>query len=107
MRRCKNLILPGIQNVIISAVIAQADRFENNILKKLLNWINEAKRPFVIFGQGIILGKAENEFKKFIEKGGIPAAWTILGLSALPSDHPLNVGMFGYAWELWPQCIDQ
>src|SRR5256714_12161559 len=46
--------------------------------------INEAEKPFVIFGQGIILGKAENEFKAFIEKAGIPTAWTILGLSALP-----------------------
>src|SRR3984885_7342460 len=45
--------------------------------------INEAKKPFVIFGQGGILGKAENEFKNFIEKAGIPAASTILGLSAL------------------------
>src|SRR6476469_680618 len=53
--------------------------------------INEAQKPFVIFGQGIILGRAENEFKAFIEKGGLPAAWTILGLSALPTDHPLNV----------------
>lgn len=55
--------------------------------------INAAKKPFVIFGQGVILGKAENEFIQFIEKTGIPAAWTILGLSAIPTDHPLNVGM--------------
>jgi acetolactate synthase-1/2/3 large subunit len=57
--------------------------------------INAAKKPFVIFGQGIILGKAEKEFKAFIEKSGIPAAWTILGLSALPTDHPQNMGMLG------------
>jgi acetolactate synthase-1/2/3 large subunit len=57
--------------------------------------INEAKKPFVIFGQGVILGKAEKEFKIFIEKSGIPAAWTVLGLSAMPTDHPLNVGMLG------------
>ena len=62
--------------------------------------INEAKKPFVIFGQGVILGKAEQEFKAFIEKAGTPAAWTVLGLSALPSDHPLNVGMLGI-------CIDR
>jgi acetolactate synthase-1/2/3 large subunit len=49
--------------------------------------INEAKKPFVIFGQGVILGRAEEEFKTFIEKAGLPAAWTILGLSALPTDH--------------------
>lgn len=57
--------------------------------------INKAKKPLVIFGQGVILGNAEAEFKKFIEKAGLPAAWTILGLSALNSDHPLNVGMLG------------
>lgn len=57
--------------------------------------INKAEKPFVIFGQGVILGQAEQEFRAFIEKAGIPSAWTILGLSALPSDHPLNVGMLG------------
>ena len=57
--------------------------------------INAAKKPFIVFGQGIILGEAEEEFKALIEKTGIPAAWTILGLSALDSKHPLNVGMVG------------
>ncbi|MFY7839462.1 MAG: thiamine pyrophosphate-binding protein, partial [Lacibacter sp.] len=42
--------------------------------------INAAERPFVIFGQGVILGKAEKEFKAFIEKAGIPSAWTIMGM---------------------------
>ncbi|MEP7142362.1 MAG: biosynthetic-type acetolactate synthase large subunit [Ferruginibacter sp.] len=67
--------------------------------------INEAKKPFVIFGQGIILGKAENEFKAFIEKGGLPAAWTILGLSALPTDHPQNVGMLGMHGNYGPNVL--
>lgn len=57
--------------------------------------INQAERPFVLFGQGVILGQAEEEFRTFIEKSGIPAAWTLLGLSALPTEHPLNVGMLG------------
>jgi acetolactate synthase-1/2/3 large subunit len=57
--------------------------------------INSAKKPYVLFGQGVILANAEKEFTTFIEKTGIPAAWTILGLSALPTDHPLNVGMLG------------
>ncbi|MDG1333783.1 MAG: biosynthetic-type acetolactate synthase large subunit [Crocinitomicaceae bacterium] len=57
--------------------------------------INSAKKPFVLFGQGVVLSKAEKEFKAFIEKSGIPSAWTILGLSALESDHYLNVGMLG------------
>ena len=57
--------------------------------------INQAKKPFVIFGQGVILGNAEKEFIEFIEKGGFPTAWTILGMSALPTNHPLAVGMLG------------
>jgi len=64
-------------------------------VQKAAELINTAKRPFVLFGQGVILGKAEKEFKAFIEKTGIPSAWTILGLSALPTGHPLNVGMLG------------
>ncbi len=67
--------------------------------------INEAKKPFVIFGQGIILGKAEKEFKAFIEKGGLPAAWTVLGLSALPTDHPQNVGMLGMHGNYGPNVL--
>jgi len=67
--------------------------------------INAAEKPFIIFGQGVILGKAENEFKKFIEKSGIPAAWTILGLSALPSDYPLNVGMLGMHGNYGPNVL--
>ena len=67
--------------------------------------INQAKRPLVLFGQGIILGKAEQEFKAFIEKGGLPAAWTILGLSSLPTDHPLNVGMLGMHGNYGPNLL--
>lgn len=57
--------------------------------------INEAKKPLVLIGQGVILGEAENELLEFLDKTGIPAASTVLGLSAIPSDHPLNVGMLG------------
>ncbi len=57
--------------------------------------INEAKKPFVLFGQGVLLGKAEKEFKEFLEKSGIPAAATVMGLSALETDHPLHMGMLG------------
>ncbi|MBH2003641.1 MAG: biosynthetic-type acetolactate synthase large subunit [Sphingobacteriia bacterium] len=67
--------------------------------------INEAKKPFVLFGQGVILGKAETEFRAFIEKGGLPAAWTLLGLSALPTDHPLNVGMLGMHGNYGPNVL--
>jgi acetolactate synthase-1/2/3 large subunit len=67
--------------------------------------INEAEKPFVIFGQGIILGKAEKEFANFIEKGGLPAAWTILGMSAIPTDHPLAVGMLGMHGNYGPNVL--
>ncbi len=67
--------------------------------------INEAEKPFVVFGQGVILGKAENEFKRFIEKAGIPAAWTIMGMSAIPTDHPLGVGMLGMHGNYGPNVL--
>jgi acetolactate synthase-1/2/3 large subunit len=67
--------------------------------------INAAEKPFVIFGQGVILGKAEKEFKQFIEKAGIPAAWTIMGMSAIPTDHPLGVGMLGMHGNYGPNVL--
>jgi acetolactate synthase I/II/III large subunit len=57
--------------------------------------INLAKKPLALVGQGVVLANAEKELLEFLEKTGIPAAWTILGLSAMPTDHPLNVGMLG------------
>jgi acetolactate synthase-1/2/3 large subunit len=67
--------------------------------------INAAERPFVIFGQGVILGKAEKEFQKFIEKAGIPSAWTIMGMSAIPTNHPLGVGMLGMHGNYGPNVL--
>ncbi|PPL02846.1 biosynthetic-type acetolactate synthase large subunit [Parapedobacter indicus] len=67
--------------------------------------INEAKKPFVLFGQGVILGKAEADFKAFIEKAGIPAAATVMGLSALETDHPLHVGMLGMHGNYAPNVL--
>jgi acetolactate synthase-1/2/3 large subunit len=67
--------------------------------------INQAKNPLIVFGQGVILGEAESEFKTFVEKTGIPAAWTILGLSALPTDHPSNVGMVGMHGNYGPNML--
>lgn len=67
--------------------------------------INGAKKPYIVFGQGVILGQAEELLKTVIEKTGIPAAWTILGLSALPSDHPLNVGMLGMHGNYGPNIL--
>ena len=67
--------------------------------------INNAKKPYIIFGQGINLSEAEAELKAFVEKSGIPAAWTILGLSAMPTDHPLNVGMLGMHGNYGPNVL--
>ena len=67
--------------------------------------INEAKRPYVLFGQGIILAEAEQEFKAFVEQGNLPAAWTILGLSAMDTSHPLNVGMLGMHGNYGPNLL--
>ena len=67
--------------------------------------INNAERPFVIFGQGVILGNAEKEFIQFIEKAGIPSAWTIMGMSAIPTDHPLGVGMLGMHGNYGPNVL--
>jgi acetolactate synthase-1/2/3 large subunit len=57
--------------------------------------INESKRPFVLCGQGVTISKAEDEFRDFVEKAGIPVGSTLNGLSAFPDDHPLAVGMLG------------
>ncbi len=67
--------------------------------------INNAERPYILFGQGVILAQAEKEFKTFIEKTGIPSAWTIMGLSALETDHPLNVGMLGMHGNYGPNLL--
>ena len=67
--------------------------------------INDAKKPFIVWGQGIILGKAESELKALVEKAGIPAAWTIMGASALDTDHQLNVGMVGMHGNYGPNIL--
>jgi len=67
--------------------------------------INSAKKPFILFGQGVILGSAEQEFKAFVEKSGIPAAWTVLGAGAIPTAHPLNVGMLGMHGNYGPNVL--
>tara|TARA_B100000963_G_scaffold361435_1_gene396745 strand:+ start:25835 stop:27529 length:1695 start_codon:yes stop_codon:yes gene_type:complete len=67
--------------------------------------INSAKKPFIVYGQGVILGNAEKELRSFVEKTGIPSAWTILGLSAMPTDHPLNVGMVGMHGNYGPNVL--
>ena len=74
-------------------------------IKEAAEVINAAKNPLILVGQGIIIGNAEDELKEFIEKTGIPAAWTLLGLSALPTNHPLNVGMLGMHGNYGPNLL--
>ena len=67
--------------------------------------INQAKNPMIVWGQGVILGEAEEEFRAFVEKSGVPAAWTILGVSAIETAHPLNVGMVGMHGNYGPNLL--
>ena len=77
----------------------------NDSIDNASKLINNAKKPLIVWGQGVILGNAEKEFKDFVEKSGIPAAWTILGLSALPTSHDLNVGMVGMHGNYGPNIL--
>jgi acetolactate synthase-1/2/3 large subunit len=74
-------------------------------IEEAAHLINDAKKPFIVFGQGVILGEAEEQLKTLVEKAGIPAAWTILGLSAMDTDHPLNVGMVGMHGNYGPNLL--
>ena len=74
-------------------------------IRQAADLINMAKKPLIVWGQGVILGNAEKEFTELIEKSGIPAAWTILGASAIPTDHSLNVGMLGMHGNYAPNVL--
>ncbi|MAU48819.1 MAG: acetolactate synthase, large subunit, biosynthetic type [Flavobacteriaceae bacterium] len=80
-------------------------KINHNNIKLAAELINNAKRPLIVWGQGVILGNAEKELIKFVEKSGIPAAWTILGASAIPTSHPLNVGMLGMHGNYAPNIL--
>ena len=67
--------------------------------------INQAQRPFLLLGQGVLLAQAQEELKALIEKADIPTGWTILGLSALDHHHPLNVGMLGMHGNYAPNVL--
>ena len=78
---------------------------DTKAVKEAAKLINAAKKPMIVWGQGVILGKAEEELKAVIEKAGIPSAWTILGASAVPTSHPLNVGMVGMHGNYAPNVL--
>lgn len=71
-------------------------------IREAADLINAAERPLVLVGQGVELGNAQAELRAFIEKAELPAGRTLLGLSALPTDHPLNKGMLGMHGNLGP-----
>ncbi len=74
-------------------------------IKLASDLLNAAKRPLMFIGHGVLIGKAENEIKKFVEKTGIPVASTLLGLSAFPVGHPLYVGMLGMHGNYGPNVL--
>ena len=76
-----------------------------NSIEAAADLINKAKKPFIVWGQGVILGKAKDELKAVIEKAGIPSAWTIMGESAIPTSHSLNVGMVGMHGNYGPNVL--
>ena len=78
---------------------------ETKKIYEAISIINKAKKPLLVWGQGVILGKAEGDLKSFVEKTGIPAVWTILGLSALPTSHPMNMGMVGMHGNYAPNLL--
>jgi len=93
----------------IRSYVAQP-KLDDDALRQAAELINHAEKPLALVGQGVELGNAQQELQDFLEKGDIPAGRTMLGLSALPSDHPLNVGMLGmhgnYAVNLKEQECD-
>ena len=78
---------------------------EKTAVEAAADLINQAKKPLIVWGQGVLLGNAEAEFQAFVEKTDIPAAWTILGLSGLPTDHSHNVGMVGMHGNYGPNLL--
>ncbi len=80
-------------------------KLDENVISQAADMINMSVKPLVLAGQGIELGNAQKELKAFIEKAQLPTACTLLGLSALPSDHPLNVGMLGMHGNLGPNVM--
>ena len=78
---------------------------DSSKVKEAAELINAAKKPMIVWGQGVILGGAEAELKAVIEKAGIPSAWTILGASAIPTAHPLNIGMVGMHGNYAPNVL--
>lgn len=74
-------------------------------IRRAADWINQSERPILFWGQGVLLSDACEEMRLLIDKAGLPAASTLLGLSALPADHPLNMGMLGMHGNYAPNVL--
>ena len=77
----------------------------DDVIRRAATMINNSVKPLVLVGQGVELGNAREELRRFIEKADMPAGCTLLGLSALPTDHPLNMGMLGMHGNLAPNVM--
>jgi len=82
-------------------------KISKDAVAKAAELINSAKKPFALVGHGVELGGAQKELQAFLEKADIPAGRTLLGLSALPSDHPLDMGMLGMHGNYAPNIKQQ
>ncbi|MFA6335902.1 MAG: biosynthetic-type acetolactate synthase large subunit [Bacteroidales bacterium] len=88
-------------------VSKQNNNIEDSSIARAAEMINRSERPLIIAGQGVIISNAEKELAEFVEKSNIPVATTLLGLSAIPSDHPLFVGFVGMHGNLAPNLMSQ
>lgn len=101
MHRLKKTKYEPTKQEFIRSYVPVPDTDEESV-KAAAELINNAERPLVLVGQGVELGSAQEELRTFIEKADMPAGCTLLGLSALPTDHPLNKGMLGMHGNLGP-----
>jgi acetolactate synthase-1/2/3 large subunit len=84
-----------------ASVVRKLEAPTDKSLRDALDLIRAAKRPVVLAGHGIMLGEATEDFRRFIDTTGIPAAITLLGIGCLPASHPANLGMMGMHGEAW------
>ena len=107
MHNCRNSIIEGYKKCDHIRSYRPKPIVRKEYIEQAAKLINEAERPFVIFGQGVILGKAEKEFKKFIEKVRHSCCLDHSWIECIPTDHPLNVGMLGMHGNYGPNVLDQ
>ena len=93
-------------DVLLKGVVKERPKASEDEVKKAAELLNGAKRPLIVAGHGVIISNAEKELAELAEKGNIPVATTLLGISALPSDFDKLVGTVGHARQHSSQCHD-